>query len=342
MPHDHSYSSVALEQAARPLLLLVQHLTGLDTAFLTRIDWSALTQQVILVEGPLHLPIKEGAVVNWSDSMCRLLFDAKLSFTEQVPTLFPVSAGTNLGMQSFFALPVLSEGRTLGTLCGASTEVVRLSEHNLASLKLIADAIAYQMALDQQMQLQQKRVKVAEKTIDKLYQQAQQMETLAHTDVLTGLDNRRAFQVKFERYLLRAKTQGSTLALMVIDIDEFKQLNDQHGHETGDLALQQLGQVLAAVARQTDIACRLGGDEFVLAAPDTDAQGLLHLAERVQQQYKHNMQQSNLQSSLSIGIACSLNSPLDQLLQNADQALYKAKAEGRDRAKLAGEGSSDF
>lgn len=335
MTQQQSYTSVALEQAARPLLLLVQHLTGLDKTFLTRIDWNALTQQVILVEGPLHLPIEEGSVVNWSDSMCRVLFDAKLSYSAAVPTAFPGSAGATLGMQTFFAIPVLSEGKTLGTLCGASTEPVHIQQHTLTSLKLIADAMAYQLALDQQMQLQQKRVKVAEKTIDKLYLQAQQMETLAHTDALTGLDNRRAFQTKFEQYLLDAENEGSALALMMIDIDEFKQLNDQHGHETGDLALQQLAQVLAAVARQSDIACRLGGDEFVLAATDTDAEGLLHLAVRVQQEFKQRMRQSGLVSSLSIGIASTAESALDQLLQRADQALYKAKALGRDRAELA-------
>jgi diguanylate cyclase len=336
MSQHQSYTSVALEQAARPLLLLVQHLTGLDTTFLTRIDWSALTQQVILVEGPVHVPIHEGSEVNWSDSMCRVLFDAKLSYSDAVPELFPQSAGAALGMQSFFALPVLSQGKTIGTLCGASSGPVHIPEHTLTSLKLIADAMAYQLALDQQMQLQQKRVKVAEKTIDKLYQQAQQMETLAHTDVLTGLDNRRAFQTKFEQYLLDAETQGTALALMMIDIDEFKQLNDQHGHETGDLALKHLAQVLAAVARQSDIACRLGGDEFVLAAADTDAQGLLHLAQRVQQEFKQQMQLCGLASSLSIGIASTAESSLDQLLQRADQALYKAKALGRDRAELAG------
>ena len=77
------------------------------------------------------------------------------------------------------------------------------------------------------------------------------------------------------------------------------------------------------------------GDEFVLAAADTTAQGLLHLAERVQQQFKQQMQQSGLVSSLSIGIASTAESTLDQLLQRADQALYKAKELGRDRVELA-------
>lgn len=336
MSQHQSYTSVALEHAARPLLQLVQHLTGLDTTFLTRIDWKALTQQVVLVEGHLSVPVQEGAVVQWSDSMCRLLFDAKLQQSAAVPALFPDSGGAALGMQSFFALPVLSEGKTIGTLCGASTQAVVITENTFTSLKLIADALAYQMALDQQMQLQQKKVKVAEKTINKLYQQAQQMESLAHTDELTGLDNRRAFQAKFEQYQLQSETQGIPLALMMIDIDEFKQLNDQHGHETGDLALQQLGLVLAAVARQNDIACRLGGDEFVLVATDTTAEGLLHLAVRVQHEFKLQMQLCGLESSLSIGIASTAESDLDQLLQRADQALYKAKALGRDRAELAG------
>lgn len=336
MPQRQSYTSVALEHAARPLLQLVQHLTGLSTTFLTRIDWKVLTQQVVLVEGDLATPVQEGAVVDWSDSMCHVLFDSELCQSDAIPELFPDSAGAMVGMQSFFALPVLSDGKTIGTLCGSSTEPVFITEHTLASLRLIADALAYQMALDQQMLVQQKKVKVAEKTIDKLYQQAQQMENLAHTDVLTGLDNRRAFQTKFEQYQRQSEAQGSALALMMIDIDEFKQLNDQHGHETGDLALQQLATVLTEVARQTDIACRLGGDEFVLAAADTTAEGLLHLAERVQRQFKQQMQHSGLESSLSIGIASTAESPLDQLLQRADQALYKAKELGRDRVELAG------
>lgn len=336
MPQRSGYTSVALEHAARPLLQLVQHLTALETAFLTRIDWKALTQQVVLVEGQLSMPLQEGSVVQWSDSICKLLFDAELNQSAAIPSLFPDSSGVALGMQSFFALPVLSEGKTIGTLCAASTAPVVITENTLTSLKLIADALAYQMALDQQMQLQQKKAKVAEKTIDKLYQQAQQMESLAHTDELTGLDNRRAFQTKFEQYQLQSHTQGLALALMMIDIDEFKQLNDQYGHETGDLALQQLATVLLAVARESDIACRLGGDEFVLAAVDTDAQGLFHLAERVQQEFQLQMQSMGLKSSLSIGIASSVECPVAQLLQYADQALYKAKEGGRNRAALAG------
>jgi diguanylate cyclase len=98
MPQRQTYTSVALEQAARPLLQLVQHLTGLDTTFLTRIDWKALTQQVVLVEGQLTVPLQEGAVVNWSDSMCRLLFDANLNQSDAVPALFPDSGGAALGM----------------------------------------------------------------------------------------------------------------------------------------------------------------------------------------------------------------------------------------------------
>ena len=165
----------------------------------------------------------------------------------------------------------------------------------------------------------------------------QQLAYLANHDALTGLANRQMFLMQLrQRFSYRNREANPRFALLFIDLDRFKLINDTLGHHIGDLFLIEVSQRLQQTVREHDLVARLGGDEFVLAATDTTAEGLLHLAERVQQQFKQQMQQSGLESSLSIGIASSVESPLDQLLQRADQALYKAKELGRDRVEIAG------
>jgi diguanylate cyclase len=120
---------------------------------------------------------------------------------------------------------------------------------------------------------------------------------------------------------------------MLIDIDHFKSLNDQHGHEQGDQALVAMATALSRVIRKQDIACRLGGDEFVLAAPATDAKGLEQLARRLQQELQAIARPFSVQ--VSVGIAAAPVHPVDDLLRLADQALYRSKQQGRNCIHIA-------
>jgi diguanylate cyclase (GGDEF)-like protein len=180
---------------------------------------------------------------------------------------------------------------------------------------------------------------------------AERLEALSMTDSLTRLANRRAFVQTLSRELQRARRYDTPLALMVVDVDKFKQVNDAFGHHAGDRALRLVAESLSATCRATDLPARLGGDEFVVLAPLTTATEALGLAERIRQKLAAVCRaESGMQPiSVSIGVAdlgcVSVPKPApderlaarwgEALLGAADVALYAAKELGRDRAQLA-------
>ncbi|MEO7251670.1 MAG: hypothetical protein ABIW30_03560, partial [Arenimonas sp.] len=127
---------------SRPLLQLVQFITGMESSFVTSIDWTAQKQDVIcsLNTGPMQVP--EGSQVDWCDSMCRSMFLSGRSHTDAVGEQVPATPGaTALQMQSFFALPILIHDQPIGTVCGASRRRVQLGEEQMHAMGLIAQAL---------------------------------------------------------------------------------------------------------------------------------------------------------------------------------------------------------
>ena len=161
---------------------------------------------------------------------------------------------------------------------------------------------------------------------------------LVGTDVLTGCVSRRAFESRLSREWRQARRRGSTLAVLMVDIDHFKEINDTHGHAAGDTVLARLGAIMIKTARETDTVARLGGDEFVIMLPDTAWQGAMTFAERLRRNVdEHKFQLDKGQSlpiTISVGVALAKGSdPVthDELVESADRALYKAKSGGRNR-----------
>ena len=158
-------------------------------------------------------------------------------------------------------------------------------------------------------------------------------------DPLTGWFNRRYMEETLEREISRAARNRRPLAVIMLDVDNFKQLNDAYGHEAGDLALQNLCETLKSHVRNEDVACRLGGDEFVLVLPDTSAELAAQRAEELRSAVAHiDLQyQGRLLEpmTLSFGIAIfpANGRTLKDLLRASDNALFRAKDEGRDRVQ---------
>ena len=157
----------------------------------------------------------------------------------------------------------------------------------------------------------------------------------ATTDLLTGLLNRRGFERAFNRELERARRSQQPLAVLIADIDNFKQVNDNFGHEVGDDVLRTFGQVLRDTARDVDVVARHGGEEFAIVAPDTGADGSYALAERIRHALTHALEGQPWAVTVSVGIATypKHGRQARDLLEAADQALYYgAKRLGRDCA----------
>lgn len=164
----------------------------------------------------------------------------------------------------------------------------------------------------------------------------ERIAALATTDVLTGLPNRRGFNLLAAQALQEAVRDQSPLSALLIDLDHFKLLNDTHGHLAGDHVLRGFAQSLQSNLRQSDIICRWGGEEFILLLKDTGSSTARQLAEKIRQQTAEQVFQYNgvnLQITTSIGITeLHGDDNLDRLIARADRALYRAKQSGRNRS----------
>ena len=169
-----------------------------------------------------------------------------------------------------------------------------------------------------------------------IMRQSRQIETHmaeAHTDALTGLANRRTFDMEVSRRLAQRQSLGTPICLLIIDIDNFKSFNDRYGHPLGDAVLRRVSDVLLATARHTDIVARLGGDEFAVLLPDSNLEAASLAAERLRSAVgdgllRHDGQEHTLTVSIGLAAAQCDDEPTS-LIKRADSALYAAKQAGR-------------
>jgi two-component system chemotaxis response regulator CheY len=190
------------------------------------------------------------------------------------------------------------------------------------------------------------RVAVGERILNmemRLSRSHDRMEKLATYDNLTGLLNRWAIEGHVEAELNRVRRENGSVSLLMVDIDHFKVVNDQHGHLLGDRALQMVADIMAQNKRPYDWAGRWGGEEFLIILPETVPPEAVMVAERVRKAVESaRMALPNggaLQLQVSVGVttastAAETLAPLEVLLRQADEALYAAKREGRNRVHL--------
>ncbi|WP_332117133.1 diguanylate cyclase [Azorhizobium caulinodans] len=163
----------------------------------------------------------------------------------------------------------------------------------------------------------------------------QEFLRLSQTDSLTGLPNRRHFDEFGQREWQRAARQRSSIAVLMVDIDHFKQVNDRIGHPGGDRVLREVSDIIrASLHRPGDFAGRYGGEEFAIILPETDAPAAAHVAERIRAAIETNTAEGVAPVTVSIGLAAALAAPkgtLAEMMIAADHALYRAKETGRNR-----------
>jgi len=159
-----------------------------------------------------------------------------------------------------------------------------------------------------------------------------QLSQLATRDALTGLVNARAFAAQLTQELERNRRYPRPLALLYLDLDDFKVINDSHGHQTGDAVLRLVAESMRASVRQADVVGRLGGDEFAVLMPETDSALADAAAKRLAAGLR-NVFKGTPTVTASIGVvACvAADANTDELLRRADQAMYDAKKAGKDR-----------
>jgi len=228
---------------------------------------------------------------------------------------------------------------------GATDYVVKV-ENYFFTIPLVVEKNLTTAKLARENSMLRRDLEISLASVKESNQQLQnalyQVEQMAATDALTGLFNRRHFNVVIEQLFAESQRYETDLACVLIDLDEYKQLNDNYGHQTGDQVLVAVGEILRRIARKSDVAARYGGDEFVLLLPRSDSQEASKLMTRIRDDYRRqtaDMLKSARGMTMSVGIASIVtNQPANaaEFLAAADEALYQSKNSGRDRMTLSG------
>jgi diguanylate cyclase (GGDEF)-like protein len=166
-----------------------------------------------------------------------------------------------------------------------------------------------------------------------LGRQADRLQLLSETDPLTGLYNARGLLARVETELARCRRYHQPVALLLVDLDGLKQINDRYGHQAGDTALVRLAEVIRSQLRETDVAARWGGDEFAILAPQTSHASALALAERIRVRVPGEGPRAHITASLGVVATeprmAGTAPDATMLMRLADAALYQAKRSGR-------------
>jgi len=168
-----------------------------------------------------------------------------------------------------------------------------------------------------------------------------ELQRQASQDPLTGLKNRRRFEEDLRAELARSRRNGTTGALLTLDLDNFKQVNDTLGHPVGDRVIGEIAGVLGGRTRETDVLARIGGDEFAIVLPDCDGEEAQHVGETIAAAVREHAPQPPEVPKITVSVGIALfgkdtEAGIESLLARADAAMYAAKASGRDAVRLAG------
>jgi diguanylate cyclase (GGDEF)-like protein len=174
---------------------------------------------------------------------------------------------------------------------------------------------------------------------DELRQRNEDLDRISRTDALTGLRNRRHVEEYLVKLTSLARRNAEPIAVLVIDIDHFKSVNDTHGHDAGDAVLREVAGRMLGSVRLEDMVGRWGGEEFLVVLPNTAAEGAAELAERLRQVVAETPCRlaggEAVQVTISVGCAASLMDDAGTLVRSADAAMYEAKESGRNRVVMA-------
>lgn len=240
--------------------------------------------------------------------------------------------GPELSLSFFYVLPVLVAGFTLGPayglmfgLAAAVAERFVLAPHEFASLIRIWNTL-----------VRVGTFAIIVWLITRLKHTMRAEKEAARQDFLTGLLNRRAFEERAEVELERCRRNGTPTAILYVDCDDFKQVNDTRGHREGDRVLQKIAESMKASLRSTDILARFGGDEFAAMLPDSGESQARAVAEKLHKALSEALDDNGYALTCSLGVAVFAAVPenLEAMIHRADELMYRVKESGKGAAQI--------
>jgi diguanylate cyclase len=314
-----------LEELVRPLLELLQTVTGLESTYLTTIDTAAGYQYILYSKNTSRLDIPEGLSVPWEGTLCKRALEEGRPYTDDVANCWADSGpARELGIATYASTPVqLEDGTLYGTLCAASGDRKPLADGADQVLQMFSRLIGQQIERERMLQALQR----ANDTL----------AVSALTDATTRLPNRRALMEELRRRLDGHGPDGRALVVAFVDLDQFKAINDTHGHDAGDRFLAAIGGRMQGAVRSGDFVARLGGDEFVVLSSPAHHDALVvveALRRRLQEATTGRFHLGELvldYAGPSIGSIVSMSGEVEPetLLAQADAAMYEVKRERR-------------
>ena len=249
---------------------------------------------------------------------------------------------------SLISVPVFVAGNLLGVLNISHPEANYFSEWHMRLLHIYKNMLGQLISNNRLLSDMEEQISLRTAKLEKALQDVKLLkdryENLSMIDDLTGLFNRRYFYMRVETALANSRRYHQPLCLLMLDIDFFKKINDEHGHLCGDRVLIQISSLLKKQIRESDLLVRFGGEEFVVIFTNTDCNNGKIFSERIRQEIEHEKIEfdgKSIQTTVSIGIHCLCfekekmeSSDIDSLVNSADLALYQAKGFGRNRVEV--------
>lgn len=314
-----------LEELVRPLLELLQTVTGLESTYLTTIDTAAGYQYILFSRNTSRLEIPEGLSVPWEGTLCKRALEEGRPYTDDVANCWPDSGpARELGIATYASTPVqLEDGTLYGTLCAASGDRKPLVDGADQVLQMFSRLIGQQIE--------------RERMLHALQRANDTLALSALTDATTRLPNRRAPMEELRRRLADHGPEGHALVVAFVDLDQFKAINDIHGHDVGDRFLTAIGGRMQGAVRSGDFVARLGGDEFVVLSSPPHGDALVvadALRKRLEEATMGRFHLGDITldyAGPSIGSIVSMSGEVEPetLLAQADAAMYAVKRERR-------------
>lgn len=309
-----------LEALTRPLLEMLEAVTGMESTYLTRIDIAAGRQHIVFSRNTREMQIPEGLAVLWGDTLCKRALEENRPYTDDVGACWGDSdAARQLGIRTYLSQPVLyGDGEIYGTLCAASAVQKPVSSEALKILGMFARILTVQVD--------------RERYIATLRRDNAMLSAHALSDPLTGIANRRALVEALGRTLARVARHGGSVQIAFIDLDGFKGINDRLGHDAGDRFLVEIARRLAGATRAAELVARYGGDEFVVVAEGARRDELQQRLERViAEPYEIGETRIDFPRA-SIGVvSAESDESAETLLMRADAEMYKVKQTRHER-----------